>query len=807
MIIGEAPGKREDDSGRPFVGQSGQLLRGILEEHGLNDSNCFITNAVCCRPPANRTPKTTEIKACNYWLKKQIKKVKPTHILVLGNTALSATLGGKGITNRRGKPVKEDGIVYLPAFHPSAISRDPSKIDSLRADIQQFAELVSGKKTKKPMKNFNPVVVTNEDLVTDMLDDLYGTVSFDIETTGLYAWDEGAKVLAIGFGTRKNQWIIPLNHPEADYWSNGQIKSMFRKIDKQLKDCSLVMQNGKFDSTWMRVHYGMDWQVEFDTMLAHYMLDENSRHGLKYLAQIYFGASEYDIEVQGASWEKLVTYHALDLYYTRKLKFLFKKMLKKDYGVEQVFYNILMPCARIFVDAEERGVYVNTDKFNEVEGYLRRRKHKALKKLNKYCKKNPIPDKVGPMNWGSSQQLGYFLFEEVGLTPLDLTKTGRPSTNESVLKRLDHPIVESLLIFKKAKQQLSFFIDGWKPYLDGRRLHPSFKLHGTVTGRFSCEHPNLQQVPRDPRIRSLITAPPGWVFVEADLSQIEMRIAAELSGEQNLLDTFYQKKDVHWKTAMREIARGEGMVEIVMATAQEAVKNGYPFKGKLTYGDAIEILLGIGHNEAISIDYKWKEIRKKAKAINFGFLFGMYYKKFRIYARDNYGIDVTEAEAKAAYDAYFSLYPGLRKWHKRQENYARQFGYVRSLSGRLRRLPLAQSMIEDERKPAMRQGINSPVQSFANELNLMSLIQIHKEFSPMELRIVGAVHDSTLFEIRKSRVHKIVPRILEIMSHPELLDDMNIKLRIPIEAEASVGPWGKGKDVEEWRNSLLAKAA
>src|SRR5690606_15878678 len=103
---------------------------------------------------------------------------------------------------------------------------------------------------------------------------------------------------------------------------------------------------------------------------------------------------------------------------------------------------------------------------------------------------------------------------------------------------IEHPMVDALLRFREAKQQLSFFIEGWKPYLDGSRLHPNFKLHGTVTGRLSCEHPNLQQVPRDVRIRSLIGAPPGWWLLEADLSQIELRIAAELSGDRGLVHAF-----------------------------------------------------------------------------------------------------------------------------------------------------------------------------------------------------------------------------------------------------------------------------
>jgi DNA polymerase-1 len=675
----------------------------------------------------------------------------------------------------------------------------------IETDIQSFREIVKNGGAPKE-KKLEYTIVENESEIIDMLDDLKGCVSFDIETTCLYPWDEDAKVRAIGFGTKRHQWCI-----YTDDWSKGQLKRIIRKIDKRLRNCVIAAQNGKFDSLWMRVHFDVRWNIDFDTMLAHYMLDENSRHGLKYLATAYLGAPDYDIKAQTAEREPLCKYLALDLLYTRKLRFIFGKMLNKEPIVKEVYEKILMPCARLFVGTEYNGVFINTDKMDDAEVYLRGELAQAKEKLDEYATENPIPSKVGEMNWGSPQQVAYLLFEEFGLDVVERTKKGAASTSESVLKRIDHPLVESLLRYRGAKQQLSFFIEGWKPYLVDSKLHPSFKLHGTVTGRFSCENPNLQQVPRDTRIRSLITAPPGWVFVEADLSQIEMRIAAELSGCKNLLDAFYTGVDVHWKTAIREIARGAGKAELVMDTAAKYLEPGKPagpldVKRNLTYSDGIDLLMEMGHGKAISINKDWKEVRKKAKAINFGFLFGMWYKKFMIYARDNYGIKVSEAEAKAAYDAYFDLYPELKDWHKRQQNYARRNGYVMSLSGRKRRLPLAMSDIEKEYKPAMRQGINSPVQSFANELNLMAAIEIRDEFDWDELRIVGTVHDSTLMWIRKNRIRSIVPRILEIMSHPKLLDEMDIKIRVPLEADVAIGPWGEGVSLKQWLSKSVKAA-
>lgn len=785
MIVGEAPGHREDDSGKPFVGQAGQLLRNILEIHGLTDSKLFITNSVSCRPPENRTPSKKEIKACSYWLQKQIEEVKPKYFLLLGNVALQAVLGLKGIKKLRGKPIEKDGCIYLPAYHPAYILRDPTQRPALEADIRLFSEIVASNGLPEP-EGLNSRVVMTWDDVRDLLDDLKGTVSFDIETNSLYPWESTAKILSIGFGTKTTQWIVPMKH-KASPWRLGDQKRIIAKIDKRLKDCMIVAHNGKFDATWVKVHYDVYWDIDFDTMLAHYLLDENSRHGLKYLAQVYFGVMDWEVSVNNATWDELVEYQSKDLLYTRKLRFLFGKMLNKEGNVKDVFEKILMPCSRLFTRAEVRGVYIDVPKMQEVEAYLLNEVKESKKDLDKYAP---------GINWRSVPQLSKVLYHDLKLDVLERTKKGAPSTAESVLKRLDHPITKALLRFRAANQQLSFFIEGWKPFLVNNRIHPSFKLHGTVTGRLSCEHPNLQQVPRDPKIRSLITAPPNWVLVEADLSQIELRIVAELANEQHMLQAFADKQDIHWLTAIREISRNGDMAELIIHTASNAQGQ------KVSYSKAVEILLNVGADKSVEIDSRWKELRKKAKAVNFGYVYGMWWKKFMIYARDNYGVVVSEKQARLSRDTFFQLYPGLEAWHERQRNYARQFGYVRSLSGRKRRLPAAQSPLDTpERGEALRQAINAPVQSFANELNLMAALQLSQEFDSDTINIVGTVHDSILVEVRKTEVKRVVERLQEIMRHPKLLDDLGIKLKVPIDAEAKVGAWGTGKELKKWLSS------
>jgi uracil-DNA glycosylase family 4 len=796
MIVGEAPGQREDDSGKPFVGKAGKLLEETLaKQANLTRSDVYITNAVHCRPPDNRTPSKGEIKTCKVWLDQEIAHVKPKFILLLGNVPLQSITGKAGITSRRGRPFEQDGIIYLPTFHPAFILRDPTQATLFEADIRLFREIVE--KGEIPRESeLNPRLVTTWKDVDDMIAAIWGTVSFDIETNGLYPWKPDAKITMIGFGTSKGEFSVPYSE-----WDEDSIEVIIDRCSERIEDSFLITHNGKFDFTWMWVHHGVDWYQahNFDTMLAHYILDENSRHGLKELAQRFCGAPDWDIDRdkkrgQNISPERLGLYHAHDLYYTRRLRFIFGKLLDKDKDSKRVFEHILMPCSRLFTEIEFDGIYVNHSKFEDVEKYLNAEVRCAKKALSKY----------GNINWGSTKQLGNLLYNELGIKCPQVTPTGNPSVSESTLNQIDHPCVIELIKLRGAQQQLSFFIEGWKPFLHRKRirsewhyfLHSTFKLHGTVTGRLSSEHPNLQQVPRDERIRTLLTAPPGWTLVECDLSQIELRIAAELANERRMLDAFANKIDVHWLTAIREIERGAALKDLVINTASAHEGR------KVTYGESIEILLRMGPDEATSINKDWKEYRKKAKAINFGYLYGMWWKKFKIYARDNYGVSVTDEQAEASRTAFFALYADFPKWHDRQKRYARLNGFVYSLSGRKRRLPQAQRFDDSyERKEAERQAINSPVQSFANELCLMAMLQLREEFDRSTVRIVAAVHDAALFYVKNDHIAHVTERMLQIMSHPRLLDVFNITIGVPIEAEAKIGPWGAGVAFEKWKQT------
>jgi uracil-DNA glycosylase family 4 len=822
MVIGEAPGANEERTGEPFRGEAGKLLQDELDEHGLSP---FIHNAVNCRPPGNKKPSKQIVKACSFWVQERMRAVQPKFVLLLGNSALLSIAGHEGIKAHRGQPFEQDGVIYLPTYHPAYVLREPKIEGQWRADIKLFAKIVRLGEIPRE-RGLKYTIVDTREKFEDMLDDLRGTVAWDTETTGLYPWarelsqditetqrellrmaygEDINRIVSIGFATRTQQWCLPVDHRQSPWRDQPErMRKMLERVTERLKDCVLVTHNGKFDRLWMRVRYGVDWGNDFDVMLAHWLVDENSLHYLDTLSQLYYGAPAYDVPLE-MKWgvrgtlQEHCEYLAKDVFYTRKLRFDVGKQLDDDPAIRRVFDLLTMPCSDMYTEIEYNGVYINESRMADVERHLRRQVAEAELELQQY----------GNINWGSTKQLAKLLFEDLKLTPLDKTKSGKGySTSESVLLRLEHPLTTALLKWRGAKKNLASFIDGWRPYIDENGyLHPSFKLHGTVTGRPSCEHPNLQQTPRDAMIRALITAPDGWVLLEIDESQAELRIAAELSGDPTLLAIFDRGEDAHWTTALREIERAAGMVDEVIDTASKWLLNREGRKvTKLSYSEAMRAMYTMGPDAAISINKIWKDIRKKAKAVNFGYLFGMWWKKFKIYARDNYGLIVTDKQAQESRESFFALYNRLPAWHNRQRRWARRNGYVRSLTGAKRRLPAAMLNYDcQERGEAERQAINSPVQRFACELQLMTTLQLWREF-PEDIRICGTIHDATLIRVRENAVAVVVQRALEIMQNPEMLDDFQIKLRVPICGDAKLGPWGEGINPDQWLNSQSAKA-
>lgn len=755
MVLGEAPSYMDDKSGRIFSGHDSILLSDTLAKFGIRMNDFYLSTVIKCKTP-KRSAKASEIKACKPYWQEDLEKIKPKYVLLLGSVALKAVLGKAKITELHGTVVEKDGIKYFPVYHPNIAIRDPRKSGFFETDIRGFVELIT-KGELKSEHELNFSIVNSMEYLHAMIDTITKStaVAFDIETNGLDRFAEDAQINIMGMATNykeNRQWIIFL-----DDWNPQIVKKILQLIVKAIKSTrrkkEVIAQNGKFDNLWLDTHFGVKLPLSFDTMLAAHLIDENNPTGLKSIARRYLKAKPWDVDENTkkglASRKDLAEYAAWDNYFTLELFPILKELLLSDGPIYHVFRKLSMPVARAYEIVENTGTYLDINKFDKVEKYVEEEVIRTTKELDQSTTLKDV-------NWRSAQQVRRVLFDEFELIPEGITPGGEPSTAEDNLRRMSsqHSIIETLLEFRGFDKMKSSFIEGWKKRLHNKRwLHPGFKVSGTVTGRPSSSDPNLQQVPRNPMIRSLVSAPPGWTFFEADYSQVELKIAACVSGESEMLRIFQTGGDIHLETA-------------------SAASGIHPDK----------------------ID---KETRKKAKAINFGFLYGMGWKKFMDYSRDKYGVVVTEREAKMFRNRFFEKYPELVTWHARMRKRVARCGFVRTLTGRVRHLPEINSPDQGLRAEAERNAINSPVQGFGAEMTLMALVDIAEAFDPDELVVCGTIHDATVGRVRTELAEEKLREVKSMMENPSLLKDFNIDLPVPITVDVSIGNWGEGIE-QDW---------
>lgn len=786
FIVGEAPGREEARTGKPFQGQAGSLLRPILADYGLADA--YITNAAKCRPPENRKPEPAELAACRPYLLGEIEARQPKAILLLGATAMRSMIGKTKITEMNGQVVEKDGRTYVCAFHPAYILRDPSKEPQLRIAIARYASVLQGE-GEQSLPEYRVLDARTFD---DFLEDWASAdqISFDCETTGLDWWVEGFDINLISFSMRtragERNWAVPMaKWPILPFELRGEF---LRQLARASARKRMVAQNGKFDNLCLMAVFGVRFHLASDTMLAHHIIDENSVHGLKPLSRQFCNAPDYDIplkeKLHPTSMRRFFNYGVPDAVYTRRLDDVF--MPKMDEDDRWIYEKLTMPSARLFEKIEHNGLYVDLSKIAVVEA----EQHAALdaceKRLNKIAGKT--------VNWNAPAQVAEILYGKLGLTPTVFTDKKAPSTGEEALVDIDHPIAKELETYRMhakflstyvgTKQADGTYIGGWRDFMVGPHLYLGTKLHGTVTGRYSSR---LHQVPREGTVRNLVIAPPGWTFVQLDLSQAELRVIAIVARDPEMLNCFRTGRDIHWRTLMGAVESGGGdYVEEVFNTAKLITKR------KFEFPDALEIVSDLGPDKAIALWNGWKEARKKAKGINFGFVYGQSAQGFIRYAKTKYGFEPTLDESNRFRDGFFHTYHSIESWHKRQIQAVHRDGMVRNLVGRKRHLPGIYSTDRSVVAECERQAINSPIQGFIGDYKAMIMLEIDEAFDENTLRQVGEVHDSVLMWIRTERLKAVLPKLKHVAEHPKLAREAGLKFPIPLTVDIEVGAWGAG---------------
>ena len=774
------------------------MIERELEAAGLNPTNVYYAAAIKCRTFEQEARKR-ELKACTPYLEQELEMVKPKWILGFGNEPLQALTGHSGIMKWRGRVLKVKAFPsakYIGTTSPAAVKRNPRQEPGFKADISFFANQVKGidvEMDRPPIK-----VITNKDKLQWLKSELEQAevLSYDIETTGFDEFDPTGAIVSIAgtylVGDDIRIFALPLYHPQSPFKGNWErVLKYLRPAILGVK--KLVAQNGKFDDRWQH-QYGIPVHCTFDTMLAAHLLDENRVKGLKPLARIILGVPPWDIETKdllNTPLKEVLLYNALDTYYTYKLYEVFREQLIAEPRLLRLFKFLTMPASKRLTICEREGVWIDPEKLASAKKIAFDTRDHIDEQLMEWVPDPKEPGVEWPtnskgkpveVNFNPSNFARWWLFEYLDMPIYERGKEkedgspGDPSMAEAVMFKLEetgHPVITLLLERSKWQKYCSTYVNNYDEIRDEHdRIHTTFKLAGTVTGRLSSGKAdedkissrkdrgrgvNLQQVPRDPFIRGLFGAPPGYSFIEADFSQIELRLAAFLAREPTMLRLYRMDADIHRYMAARVIGIPESKVT--------------------------------------------KDQRKVVgKPTNFGFVYGMYPRKFVEQAWANQKLVYTLDEATLFRKTYFAEFPKLQSWHARQRRVVHEKGYVTSPMGRKRRLPDIYSDDDWVVKEAERQAINSPVQAMASDMNILSMILIAEEFERQRIRgkVIGVVHDAVNFEINNDDLEVALPIIKRTMETLPLKRMFGVNLDVPIISDLQIGShWGTAKEMTD----------
>ncbi len=564
--------------------------------------------------------------------------------------------------------------------------------------------------------------------------------AFDTETDGIDPLTAG--LAGMSFAVKENEaWYVPV---PADKEEATKVVAHFSPALQNRKS-QKIGQNIKFDMIVLRKYGVRVAGPLFDTMIAHYLLNPELRHGMDYLAETYLKYKPVPISqligpkgknqlcMRDVPLAQIAEYAAEDADVTLKLKNFFAPELKKA-GIESLFFDIEMPLIYVLVEMEVTGVKLDTVALKQSSEELTA----ALNNLEK-----EIYELAGvKFNINSSKQVGEVLFEHLKIEEkAKKTKTGSYSTSEDILEKMrsKHPVVGKLLEYRGLKKLLSTYIDALPELINPEtgKVHTSFNQTVTATGRLSSTNPNLQNIPiRDELGREIrkafIPDNEDCTFFSADYSQIELRIMAHLSQDEHMIEAFRSGADIHSATAAK------------------------------IYGIPVEEVTG--------------DMRRKAKTANFGIIYGI--SIFGLAER----LNIPRAESKELIEGYFKSYPGIRDYMDESIRIAKEKGYVETIFKRKRYLPDINSHNAIVRGYAERNAINAPIQGSAADIIKVAMVRIYNRFEEegLKSKMILQVHDELNFNVCQDEQEKVRQIVLEEMENA-------IQLQVPLIADCGEG--------------------
>lgn len=614
------------------------------------------------------------------------------------------TLSDKFLNNREN--IKNNANQQLDLF---AENPTDGQVDAKKSNLRALTD------TPHTYK----LVDTEEDM--RRLCDFFMTKSFlslDTETTSTNTID--AELVGLSFSVEENEaFYVPV---PADRQQAQNIVNIFKPVYES-PSILKIGQNIKYDMEVL-MNYGVTLGGKmFDTMIAHYLLQPELRHNMDYMAEVYLGYKTIHIDeligpkgkgqksMRDLDPKEVYEYAAEDADVTLKLKNILEPKLKEA-GVWQLFTEVEMPLVQVLADMEVGGVRIDTDALKETSAMLTERMNAIEKEIYQLAGEE--------FNIASPKQVGEILFGKMKIVEKPKkTKTGQYVTSEEVLQQLKgkNEIVGKILEHRGLKKLLGTYVDALPKLINPRtgHIHTSFNQTVTATGRLSSSDPNLQNIPvrgeDGKEIRKAFVPEEGCLFFSADYSQIELRVMAHLSGDENMQEAFREGYDIHAATAAK-----------------------------------------IYHE---TMDSVTRDQRTKAKRANFGIIYGI--TVFGLAER----LDISRAEATQLIDGYFATFPKVAEYMEQAKETARKLGYAETLLHRRRYLPDITSHNATVRGFAERNAINAPIQGTAADIIKIAMVRIHRRFRDEHLRskMILQVHDELNFSVypdEKETVERIV---------------------------------------------------
>lgn len=817
VVVTDVPSQAAAKEKRILPPGSSKVFAREMEEMGFTKDDFRFIPSVFCAYDQDATPgkmKTAIAKHCRAHLVDQIKHVKPECILPLGAAAATQAIGrATKITKVRGLPQhsEEFHIPIFPLLSPVQVVMYPQNAPIFRADVQSFGRFYDHGYDAASASTEHGEYVFVDDLQF-LIDADPEIIAFDMENTSLRWYQQGVDVRTFTEARRKDPTFVPRaqiltmqftieqgksyvlvwDHPEnpIDEAKKPKIRNQLRKLLCK-PERIVIGQNLKYDAGYLRACEGIQFRIGGDTLMLATLVDENAmERNLDVLTKIYAPEMAGYADLFNATYDKsrmweipldeIRGYGGGDTDAAFRVYFPLEEMVMDDERLWNHYIRVSLPGLNAFVGLEARGLFIDTggamSEFREMlTAHVEQERQSLMRQIPREIKREHMALKQFQKNPEEALKLSRpallrdILFNHPAgfrLKPKVFTKgtekladeLKEPSTSSK-----DHlpffydtcPFTFELAEYIKHERLLSTNVIGFaNKYVVDDKVRPTYGLTKAVTGRSNSDDPNGQNYPTRGAMAKTygkqFVAPPGHYLIAPDLSQAELRIAASMANEPTMIDIYRSGGDIHRATAA-----------VVMGVTDEAFA---------------------------ALDAKiQKEARQKAKAVNFGFLYGMWWKKFIVYAKTQYGVDFTPKEAETIRKNFFKKYKRLEPWHNKVKDFVAEHGFMRSYTGRVRHLPTVRSSEDYLVQEAMRQGINSPVQETGSSIGVMTMGRMNEEIDAQYLPVVGFIHDSILAYVRKEYLDWGLKTLIGYMQSNPFQEWFGTEIKVPMVADASFG--------------------